>query len=80
MAGISDPAAWQAWLDHLQKWGIVSPSTAPRNYGDYGPPPPANENRTHWIGPTSQAAPGPLSSQISAADWAKMFPDITGRT
>jgi hypothetical protein len=64
--GINDPAAWQAWLDHLQKWGIVSPYTAPGMNVPVQqlPPPPANLNRRHWISPVAQAIPGTTINSV----------------
>jgi hypothetical protein len=66
-SSINDPAAWAAWLDHLQKWGIVSPYTAP---GMNVPvqqlaPPPANLNRRFFISPVSQQTPNTLADTLA---------------
>jgi hypothetical protein len=75
---INDPAAWQ-WLWHLKAHGWAPQNMSPGSNTLWGlPPPAANTNRT--IRPVTQVTPGPLSSQVSAADWARMFPDITGQT
>ena len=72
--GVNDPTAWAAWLDHLQKWGIVSPYTAP---GMNVPvqqlaPPPSNLNRKFFVSPVSQNAP-PIQPATASDLVSKLF-------
>ena len=54
---INDPTQWAEFLAHLKNFGFVFPGQAPGGNTLWGPPLPANTDRT--IRPVSQADPPP---------------------